>query len=809
MVESPIVPTNIHFSNASGPINSDLKGLDSLQIMDAIIAYAGQIGLRVILDDHRSEAGNSAEASGLWYTQAYPESAWISDWQTLATRYQNNTAVIGMDLRNEPHNATSGGACWDCGTAANDWHLAAERAGNAVLAINPKLLVFVEGTDAYNGNYYFWGGNLQGVQTSPVQLSVANQLVYSAHDYGPLESTQAWFNGSTTYDSLVSTWTSYWAYISLNGVAPVWVGEFGTTNDDAAIQASGSGSQGQWFSGLVQFLGANPSLNWTYWALNGEDRYGLLNATYGATPVSASKQQLLSGLQFALSGGTPVTTPSFTLSQNPSTVIAATSSTDSGGSGGTTEVTYTAAINNRTSTDESAASITVTLPAAGVIITGSSTGAAATCSAAALAYTCNFATIPTSGSGAVMVTAIYPAAGLTFNNGGQASAVVSATAAASGQTLPAATVTTIVDKQGQQSNIAEAIVATAAPGYSYSYGQQGTVSFSLAPVPTSPIPIGLLSAQLDGGQGLTVTSVGANQYQIPVGLLSGGNHAIVIRLASSPSYAASSATISLAVQKANATVAVAGAPLAVNYGTSAPIVFTLAGLSGTGFAAPAGTATLVIDNLAPLTALVSGGTATFTASTGLTVATHSVNFNYAGDTNYAAQTLGATLTVMPVALSATANPANRAFGDTNPAFTGTLTGVVNSDGITATYVSQAGATTPAGTYSTGPNAITPVLADPKNRLGNYKPQLTTAALTITPGRVRNRGYGYRLADPCCDRLRHPIDGGATQCELFSGWHVHVQASRWRRAGRGSANTHGYLLTQGRHHARNRQGNAPG
>jgi endoglucanase len=145
---------------------------------------------------------------------------------------------------------------------------------------------------------YFWGGNLQGVQNSPVQLSVANQLVYSAHDYGPAESSQAWFNGSTSYDSLVSTWTSYWAYISLDGVAPVWVGEFGTLNDAADIQATASGSQGQWFSDRVQFLAANPNLNWTYWALNGEDRYALLDSTYDATPVSALKQQMLASIQF-------------------------------------------------------------------------------------------------------------------------------------------------------------------------------------------------------------------------------------------------------------------------------------------------------------------------------------------------------------------------------------------------------------------------------------------------------------------------------------------------------------------------------
>ncbi len=62
MVEGPIVPSNISYANGSGPINTDLKGLNSLQIMDKVINAAGALGLRVMLDNHRSEAGNSAEA---------------------------------------------------------------------------------------------------------------------------------------------------------------------------------------------------------------------------------------------------------------------------------------------------------------------------------------------------------------------------------------------------------------------------------------------------------------------------------------------------------------------------------------------------------------------------------------------------------------------------------------------------------------------------------------------------------------------------------------------------------------------------
>lgn len=311
MVENPGTNLNITYWANFGPANSDLQGLNSLQVLDHIITYAGTIGLKVILDNHRSEAGNSAEQNGLWYTGAYPESNWIADWQALATRYLGNTTVIGMDLRNEPHNAYSGGSCWDCG-GANDWHLAAARGGNAVQTINPNLLVFVEGTDAYNNDYYWWGGNLQGVANSPVTLSVPNHLVYSAHDYGPNEYSQSWFNGSTTPASLAAVWTKQWAYISQQGTAPVWVGEFGTGNQDSNVQGTANGSQGQWFSSLVNFLKANPSMSWTYWALNGEDSYGLLDNNYNATPVDALKQITLASIQFPLNvtNSTPPTPPS-------------------------------------------------------------------------------------------------------------------------------------------------------------------------------------------------------------------------------------------------------------------------------------------------------------------------------------------------------------------------------------------------------------------------------------------------------------------------------------------------------------------
>ncbi|MFC1438635.1 cellulase family glycosylhydrolase [Streptacidiphilus sp. N1-10] len=312
MVETDPVPTNLGYYGSTGPINTDLKGLTSLQILDKIVAYAGQDGLRIILDDHRSEAGNSAEQNGLWYTSAYPNSAWLADWDTMAKRYAGNPTVIGFDLRNEPHTpaytAYSAGATWGSGDPATDWRLAAEAAGNRVLADDPGALVFVEGISNYpdatvSGGYStdWWGGNLDGAAAYPVTLTSPGHVVYSAHDYGPHEYAQSWFNSTTTPASLAAVWDKHWGYLAEQGIAPVWVGEFGTPNAATDAADSTAGSQGQWFSSLVGYIKSN-SLSWTYWALNGEDPYALLDNGYDPTPVSAAKQSALNGIEFPLAG---------------------------------------------------------------------------------------------------------------------------------------------------------------------------------------------------------------------------------------------------------------------------------------------------------------------------------------------------------------------------------------------------------------------------------------------------------------------------------------------------------------------------
>src|SRR5512142_921362 len=123
--------------------------LPPLQIMDEIIRYGGSIGLHFILDRHRPDSGSQ---SPLWYTAAYSESRWISDWVMLANHFKGQTAVIGADLHNEPHHVQGNpaqGSCWGCGNAATDWRLAAQKAGNAILGASSNWLIIVEGVDCY------------------------------------------------------------------------------------------------------------------------------------------------------------------------------------------------------------------------------------------------------------------------------------------------------------------------------------------------------------------------------------------------------------------------------------------------------------------------------------------------------------------------------------------------------------------------------------------------------------------------------------------------------------------------------------
>jgi endoglucanase len=255
--------------------NPDLVGLHPLQILDRVIQHAGSLGMRVILDRHRPSAGSGITA--LWYTPQVTEQSIINDWVMLAQRYAGNTTVIGADLINEPHaegtlpNATGSG--WGTGGTARDWRLAAERIGNAILAVQPNWLILVEGVSCPTGGLpnpwsnppidddcTWWGGNLSKAGEFPVRLNVPNRLVYSAHDYAiSVYDRQPWFDDPNFPNNLPAVWDHYWGYLHKQNIAPVLIGEFGTTLQHPLDQ--------QWLPALMSYMTAN-RMSFTFWSWN-------------------------------------------------------------------------------------------------------------------------------------------------------------------------------------------------------------------------------------------------------------------------------------------------------------------------------------------------------------------------------------------------------------------------------------------------------------------------------------------------------------------------------------------------------------
>jgi hypothetical protein len=164
----------------------------------------------------------------------------------------------------------------------------------------------------------------------------------------------------------------------------------------------------------------------------------------------------------------------------------------------------------------------------------------------------------------------------------------------------------------------------------------------------------------------------------------------------------------LTVNKADQTITWAG-PAAITYGTA---------LSGTQLNATA--------------AGVAGGSAAgslaYTPASGtvLNAGTRTLKVDAAATTNYNAASREVSLVVNKASLTVAAADKSKVYGAANPELTGTLTGVVNGDAITASYSTAA---TQFSDVTAAGYAITATLADAGDRLGNY-------TVTNTPGTLR-------------------------------------------------------------------------
>ena len=107
------------------------------------------------------------------------------------------------------------------------------------------------------------------------------------------------------------------------------------------------------------------------------------------------------------------------------------------------------------------------------------------------------------------------------------------------------------------------------------------------------------------------------------------------------------------------------------------------------------------------------------------VGTYDITASGAADANYDITFVSGHLAVTKAPLTVAGADASRPYGAANPSFSGNITGIRNSDAITATYSTTAAAVSAVGNYP-----IMPLAAGAK--LGNYQVSLVNGTLAVTP-----------------------------------------------------------------------------
>ena len=177
--------------------------------------------------------------------------------------------------------------------------------------------------------------------------------------------------------------------------------------------------------------------------------------------------------------------------------------------------------------------------------------------------------------------------------------------------------------------------------------------------------------------------------------------------------------------------------------SSAPLPFTLLtetevfgfsfseSFTFTGSSPASGTMIFYIGTQVLCTATItnaSAGTITCNAPpSGLAFGSYIVSFTFTSTNSYYTSVTGTTsLSVTRAPLTVTPNSFSRQYGQTNPTFTGIITGAVNGDVFTATYSTTATQLSPVGTYPITAT-LTPVGSA---NLNNYAVTYNVGTLTI-------------------------------------------------------------------------------
>mmetsp|Transcript_31320 Transcript_31320/g.50575 ORF Transcript_31320/g.50575 Transcript_31320/m.50575 type:complete len:854 (-) Transcript_31320:12-2573(-) len=217
-----------------------------LSALDVLIGKLASRGILVMLANYRPLSADQT-VPPLWYDGTYREEDIWRFWNILSGRYCNQWNVIAADLKNEPH----GRATWGSQDIGTDWKQAAERLGNSILSVCPRMLVAVEGI-CPDDTTEFWGQHLAPSATSPVQLTNMMRVIYSPHMFAPGKRLISPFLDPSFPANMPREWNMSCKAVAISTDRAVIIGEWGAPyiNDSLPVSTDDK----EWMDAIVDYL---------------------------------------------------------------------------------------------------------------------------------------------------------------------------------------------------------------------------------------------------------------------------------------------------------------------------------------------------------------------------------------------------------------------------------------------------------------------------------------------------------------------------------------------------------------------------
>jgi len=250
------------------------KPLDNLN--DLLVA-AKNNGIYVLLDQHTCNYKQGLMGSPL-ACDKYTIESWFATLEKMARLSLEHPNIFGIDIYNEPYKLS-----W------KEWQKISSEAASHILAINPKLLIFIEGVanqDTDTAGYgASWGANLVEAEKNLPNMPIS-QLVFSPHTYGPSVFGHTYFDDPSFPENMPKIWDAHFGYLTQKGFT-VSLGEFGGRYKE---------KDQIWQDALIKYLIQKDMKNFFYWSLNPNsgDTGGLLEDDW--ITVNKGKLDLLKKL---------------------------------------------------------------------------------------------------------------------------------------------------------------------------------------------------------------------------------------------------------------------------------------------------------------------------------------------------------------------------------------------------------------------------------------------------------------------------------------------------------------------------------